>query len=253
MENPASLQTEIVYAPPRSPTGASVEQFRTHALPVSSVALVSASLVVELLDDPDRARFTFDCMVEPERVQQKVEFASQDWAYDIPAPQGEVTAVSAWDADGTLQTALQPADGRATRLRVAFRRMARHGDPYHFCYSYEAPVRGVVITGVLRRSVTCTGWLLFNLPCESIRVCIQLPAGARLVKSAPAGDVTEPGTGPPRVRYHLEKLRAMDTCVWVVAYERRHIGLPLYLWTATQLVAAFLGWAITRALEGWAW
>jgi hypothetical protein len=252
VENHSSLQTEIVYAPQQTPTGASVQQYRSHAQPVSRVALISASLLVELLDDPDRARFTFECVVEPEGVARGVEFASRDWAYDIPAPHGEISGLSAWDAEGTLQTQLQPGESRATRLRVGFRRMVRHGDPYRFWYAYEAPVRGVVTDGLLTRSVACTGWLLFNLPCESIRVCIQLPAGARLVKSAPAGEVTEPETGPPRIRFHVEKLRALDTCVWMVAYQLRRIGLPLYLWTASQLAAAFVGWVIGRALDGWA-
>jgi hypothetical protein len=253
MENHAVPQTEFVYVP-ASPAGASAQMYRSGTLPVTGVALIGAALTVTLLDDPERARFTFECVVETraDAAQSGVEFASAEWAYDIPAQDGEISGPHAWDATGTLETELQPPESKASRLRVRFRRLVRHSEPYRFWFAYEAPVRAVVSSRLLTRMVVCTGWMIFNLPCDSIRICIQLPGRARLLKSVPAGDVTEPEPGAARIRYHLEHLRALETSQWLVAYERRKIGLPLYLWSASQLAAAFVGWLIGRALDGWA-
>lgn len=253
MGNHAFSATEYLYVPV-SPTGASAQQYRSSTAPVPCFALISAALTVTLLDDPDRAQFVCECVVEPRGGvgEPGVEFAAAEWAYDIPAQDGEISGTQAWDGTGTLETELQPPEGKASRLRVRFRRLVRHGEPYRFWFAYQAPVRAVVSARMLTRMVVCTGWLIFNLPCDSIRVCIQLPERARLVKSVPPGDVTEAEPGAPRIRYHLEHLRALETSQWLVAYERRKIGLPLYLWTATQLAAAFVGWIIARALDGWA-
>jgi hypothetical protein len=236
MENHDLPPTEYVYVPP-SPAGASAQLYRSGTLPVPGFALITAALTVTLLDDPERARFTFECVVEPRAgtADAGVEFASGEWAYDIPALDGEISATHAWDATGTLETELQPSESKATRLRVRFRRLVRHAEPYRFWYAYEAPLRAVVSSRMLTRLVVCTGWMIFNLPCDSIRVCIQLPDRARRVKSVP-----------------LEHLRPLETSQWLLAYERRKIGLPLYLWSASQFAAAFVGWVIGRALDGWA-
>lgn len=253
MEHHEKPQTEYVYVPP-SPGGASAQLYRNSTFPVPGFALIAASLTVKLLEDPDRAQFTFECVVEPlgSAAESGVEFASVEWVYDIPALDGEISEAHAWDGTGTLETELQPAESKASRLRVRFRRLVRRGEPYRFWYAYEAPLRAVVSSGMLTRLVVCTGWMIFNLPCDSIRVCIQLPDRARLVKSVPLGDVTEPEPGAARIRYHLEHLRPLETSQWLLAYERRKIGLPLYLWSASQFAAAFVGWVIGRALDGWA-
>lgn len=250
-DNPLRHNEEAVNVP-ENPPGLTAQQYRTAAYEVPGFVLVSGSLTVCPLDDPHRARFTLECLVEPARETEAAqdEFATEEWVYDIPALDGEVTAVQAWDEVGTLQTGLQPYAGR-TRLRVRFRRLVRKGTRYRFWYSYEAPVRTVVCARVLSQTIICTGWLIFNLPCDAVRVSIQLPRRARLTKSAPTGEVTEPERGRPQVRYQLEKLRPLESSQWLVAYERRKIGVPLYVWTVAQLATGFVGWLIGRALDGW--
>lgn len=240
-------------SPPEIPPGLSPQQYRTAAHEAACFVLASGALTVTLLEDPHRARFTLDCVVAAARgpAPETQAFAVAEWVFDIPAPESDVSGVRAWDGAGNLETTLDPAEGRAARLRVRFRRLVRDGGQYRFSFTYEAPVRTVVCAGSLTRVVVCSGWLIFNLPCASVRVCIQLPERARLVKSAPLGEVTEPEQGPPRVRYHVERLRALESSQWLVAYEQRKVGLPLYLWTATQVVAGFAGWLIARALDGW--
>lgn len=230
------------------------QQYRTATYEAPCFVLVSGAWTVCLLDDPHRARFTLECVVEAARAPAAApqEFATEEWVYDIPALDGEISAVQAWDEAGTLQTCLQPWEARATRLRVRFRGLVRTGARYRFGYAYEAPVRTVVSTRMLSQVVVCTGWLIFNLPCDAIRVCIQLPARATLLKSTPLGEVAEPEPGSIQVRFPLEHLRPLESSQWLVAYERRRIGLPLYLWTAAQVGAGIAGWLIGRALDGWA-
>lgn len=240
----ASEPVEYLYAP-ESPTGETAQQYRGSAYAVHCFSLLSAALTVELLDDPHRARFTFECLVE-----SAGEVASQEWTYDIPGLEGEISGTHAWDGVGTLETELQPPEGKATRLRVRFRQLV-HGRQYRFWYAYEAPVRAVVSTRVLTRMVVCSGWLIFNLPCEAIRLAVQLPGGSRLLKSAPLGEVAYPAPGRTLVRHPPERLRPLETSHWMVAYHRRKVGLPLYLWTASQLAAGLVGWLIGRALDGW--
>jgi hypothetical protein len=237
---------------PENPPGLTAHQYRTASHEAHCFALLSSTLTVCLLDDPHRARFTVECVVEPRGAAGAAEFATEEWVYDIPALEGEISGVQAWDEAGTLQTGLHPFEPRATRLRVRFRHMVRNGSRYRFWYAYEAPVRTLVSTRMLSQTVMCTGWMIFNLPCESIRVCIQLPGRARLVKCTPPGEVSEPGPGQTHVRFPLENLRSLESSHWLVAYDRRKVGLPLYLWTAAQLGTGFAGWLIGRALDGWA-
>lgn len=171
---------------PETPPDLTAQQYRTATYEVPCFVLLSAALTVDLLDDPHRARFTVECLVEPRWTAGAQEFATEEWVYDIPALEPEVTAVRAWDEAGNLETSLLPFEARGARLRVRFRRLVRNGSRYRFWYAYEAPVRTVVSTRMLSQMVVCTGWLIFNLPCESIRVCIQLPGRARLVKSTPS-------------------------------------------------------------------
>lgn len=236
--------TEYLYAP-ESPAGASAQQYRSSAYPIHDFALLSATLTIALGEDPHRARFTFECLVAPAG-----HAASQEWSYDIPAAEAEISDAHAGDAAGNLQTDFQTHEGRATRLRVQFRRMVKEGQ-YRFWYAYEAPVRAVVSAGALTRMIVCTGWLIFNLPCDGIRVCIQLPHRSRLVKCVPVCEVSEPERGRPRAVYQLERLRSLETSQWMVAYERRKVGLPLYVWSASQAAAAFVGWLIGKVLDGW--
>jgi hypothetical protein len=253
MADPTSCDTPEVLYVPESPPGATAQHYRTGAYEIPCFVLVSGTLTVRLLEDPSRARFTFECLVQPARetAGAEDEFAAEEWIYDIPVMDGEVTGPQAWDGVGTLQTTLQPPEAKAVRLRVRFRQLLRNDSHYRFWYAYEAPVRTVVSTRLLSRMVVCTGWLIFNLPCESIRVCIQLPDRARLTKSVPLGEVTEPEPRRTQVRYQLERLRSLETSQWLVAYERRRIGLPLYVWTLAQVVAGIAGWLIGRALDGW--
>lgn len=241
----------ILYVPEQPPSE-SAQQYRGAAYEIPCFELVSGSLTIRLLDDPNRAEFTFECLVEPTRetAASEDEFATQEWVYDIPALPDEVSGARAWDAAGTLQTQLHPPESRATRLRVRFRHLLRDDTQSRFWFAYEAPVRSVVSTGMLSRTVVCTGWFIFNLPCRSMRVCIHLPSRARLTKSAPPAEVAT-GEAAPQVHFHLERLRPLESSQWLVAYERRRIGLPVYLWTMGQLAAGAAGWLIGRALDGW--
>jgi hypothetical protein len=225
----------------------SAQQYRSSTRPVPCFSLLSATLTIHLLPDPGRARFTFECVVEAVG-----NAGSEEWSYDIPALDSQVSGVQAWDGIGTLATELASCEAKSSRLRVWFRRMVTRDAQYRFWYTYEAPVHGVVCTRVLRRMVVCTGWLIFNLPCETIRVSIHLPERSRLVKCTPSGEVAEQAPGRLAIQHPPDRLRALETSQWLVAYEHRKIGLPLYLWSASQLAAGMVGWFIGRVLDGWA-
>jgi hypothetical protein len=233
------------------PRDATAYRYRSRHQPVPSFVLRSAGMTVKLLDDPGRGHFTFECLVEPngELTATGLEFASEEWSYDIPAGEGDLSEVRAWDDAGTLQTQLGHPDGKTTRLRIRFRRLVRTGAPYLFWYSYEGPVRSVVCSGVLTRTVMCAGWLIFNLHCAALRVSIEIPARARVLRSVPWGDA---GSGfPDRVRFRVDHLRALESSHWLMAYQRRACGLPMYVWAGSQMVAGIIGWMIGRALDGW--
>ncbi|HEX6038643.1 hypothetical protein [Longimicrobium sp.] len=237
---------------PEPPPGATAQQYRTGAHELPCFVLRSGTLAVDLLDDPHRVRFTFECLVQPAGVPGTAdEFVAEEWTYDIPAVEGEVSGVHAWDTAGTLETTLEPAEARATRLRVRFRRRLGAGGQYRFGYAYEARGGTAVTAGIFKRTVVCTGWLIFNLPCEVIRVCIRLPPHARLMSSTPPGTVTDASPGRTQVHYDLERLRALEVSQWMVGYRQRKVGLPLWLWIVSQLGAGLVGWLIGRAMDGW--
>ena len=237
---------------PEGPPGATAQQYRTEAYEVPCFVLRSGALTVELLDDPHRARFTFECLVQPAGFPGITdEFAAKEWAYDIPAAEMEIGGVRAWDSAGTLETELQPGEARATRLRVRFRRMLRAGAQYRFCYTYEARVHAMVTRGIFKRAVVCSGWLIFNLPCDAIRVCIRLPPRARLMNSTPPAALLDAPAGHPRIHYDLERLRPLEMSQWMVGYRQRKMGLPLWIWMVGQLGAGLAGWLIGRAMDGW--
>ena len=229
-----------------TPPGATPQAYRHAAEPIPGFRLVAGTLTVRLLGDPHRAGFTFDCVVEPEHA-----FASEEWAYDIPAAIGEIADHRAWDATGNLQTELQASNGRGSRLRIRFRHMVSSSGPYRFSYTYEAPVRAVVTTRALSRSVAYAGWVIFNLSCDAIDVCIVLPPRSRLVSCVPAAAPAQAAPGRVQIHYPLERLRTLEAAQWLVAYETRRLGLALYLWTAAQLASAAVGWMLGRTLDGW--
>lgn len=252
MTEPTFRDTADVVFFPENPPGASPQQYRTDAHELPCFVLRSGTLTVDLLEDPHRARFTFECLVQPAGVPGTVdEFAAEEWTYDIPGTEGDITGAHAWDANGTLETELQPGESRATRLRVRFRRMLRAGGHYRFCYAYEASVRTLVTQGIFTRTVTCSGWLIFNLPCEIIRVSICLPKRTRLMDSTPLERVTAASASRTQVHYDLERLRPLEVSQWMVAYAQRKLGVPVWVWLIGQASAGLAGWLIGRAMDGW--
>lgn len=252
MTDPTFRDSGDVVFFPENPPGATPQQYRTDAHELPCFVLRSGALTVEFLEDPHRARFTFECLVQPAGMPGAVdEFAAEEWTYDIPGTEGDITGAHAWDADGTLETELQVNASRATRLRVRFRRMLRAGGQYRFCYAYEARVHAAVTQGTFMRTVTCTGWLIFNLPCEIIRVSLCLPPRTRLVHGAPLERVTAPAPSRTRVHYDLERLRPLEVSQWLVVYGQRKLGVPLWVWLIGQASAGLAGWLIGRAMDGW--
>lgn len=251
LREPALRETHDVVFVPESPAGGTPRQYRARAYALPGFELLSGTLTVELLDDPHRARFTFEGVVRSARPPDAGdELAAEAWTHDIPAGAADVRGARAWDAAGPLGTALETTEPRVTRLRVPFRRMLRAGVEHPFGYAYEAPVRTVVAAGPFSRTVVCSGWLIFNLPCEALRVDIRLPRGARLVGGTPPGTLPGGAGEHPLIRHDLERLRALEVSQWMVAYRVSRAGVPRWLSTAVQAGATVAGWIRGRAGEG---
>lgn len=223
----------------------SPEGYRAASAPVDEIELVDASLSIELLADPDRARFSFEC-----RVASCRETAAGVWRYDIPAVRGEIANHAASDAHGNLQTELRSTDGGSTRLEVRLRRLVQHGETYPFRFEYEGPVRTVVTTGSFSQTVAYTGWSILSLPCHALAVTIRLPRRSVLLRAVPSADPHPSSSGAVSVHYSFARLRPLEAVQWLVAYRRLRFGAPFCFWTAAQVGAGSIGWFVARLLDG---
>jgi hypothetical protein len=204
--------------------------------------LSAVTLTVELLDHPARARYRFDC-----RVRTTGETPAWYWYYDVPADRGEVTALRGWDAGGTLQTRGAPGGDGGTRVEVRMRHPVRQGEECDFSFGYESVIKSVVVVGGRSRTVTYADWVIFNVPCDVLRLRVVLPTRAVRVAAVPAPPQDEEG----QVSYEVRNVRPLETQSYVVAYRRAQIGAPFYRWLLSAIGSGLIGALIALFVDGW--
>ncbi|HEU4455693.1 MAG TPA: hypothetical protein VFR81_21700 [Longimicrobium sp.] len=204
--------------------------------------LSAATLTVELLDNPARARYQFDC-----RLKTTGDTAAYYWYYDVPADRGEVTDLRGFDAGGTLQTRCAPGRDGGTRVEVRMREPVRQGGESEFSFGYESVIKSVVVVGGRSRTVTYADWVIFNVPCDVLRVRVVLPSRALRVAAVPAPPQEEEG----QVRYEMRNVRPLETQSYVVAYQRAQIGAPFYRWLLSAIGSGIVGALIALFFDGW--
>jgi|SRR5215218_6641792 len=176
---------------------------------IDGFRLVNATLTVTLLPDPRRARYEYACHLET-----LGPVLARYWCYHLPAAPAEVADPRAWDERGKLSARLLPSEGPGTRLEVRLRQPVKPGERYQFSYSYEAAIGTVVARDGVRRTVTYSDWVIFNIPCDELNVHVEIPRGARPVAVVPAASERD----GERISYRITGLRALETVSFVVAY-----------------------------------
>lgn len=170
--------------------------------------LVEATLTVTLLDDPDRARFAYECLLETTG-----DAPARYWCYHLASALPEVSDLRAWDGRGSLQPRIYAADP-GSRLEMRLRYPVRTGERYTFGFGYECSIRPVVVRDARRCTVTYADWVNFDIPCTLLQVDVELPAGTELVAAVPA--CVERADG--HVTYRVRALRPLETVSFLVAY-----------------------------------
>jgi hypothetical protein len=171
--------------------------------------LTAAKLTVTLLDDPNRARFAYECHLETTG-----EVPARYWCYHLPAAVPEVSEIHAWDGRGKLQPRLYASGEAGSRLEVRLRYPLLAGARYTFAFGYECSIRPVVVRDAQRCTVTYADWVSFDIPCTLLQISVELPAGAELVAAVPACAEGDDG----RVTYRVRALRPLETVSFLVAY-----------------------------------
>jgi len=139
----------IVAAPSGVDTAGSPSEYRDSQHGDGSFRLSAVTVTVELLENPRRARYQFDC-----RLSTTGETPARYWYYDVPADRGEVTNLRASDAGGGLQTRGAPGRDGGTRVEVRMREAVRWGGECDFSFGYESVIKSVVVVGGRSRTVT---------------------------------------------------------------------------------------------------
>ncbi|HEX9939745.1 MAG TPA: hypothetical protein VGB15_21600 [Longimicrobium sp.] len=192
---------------------------------IDGFRLVSATLTVSLLPDPRRARYEYEC-----HLHTVGPMLARYWCYHLPAGEGEVADLRAWDERGKLSARLLASDGPGTRVEVRLRQPVKPGESYRFSYGYECAVGTVVARDGVRRTVTYSDWVIFNIPCDLLDVHVELPRGARTLATVPAAYERE----EERVTWRVRELRPLEAVSFVAAY-RVNTQRPGY----RRLAAAF--------------
>lgn len=226
---------------PQRPPSPDAQRFRAVHAGTEEFVLKLATVTVQLLSDARRARYTFECLVTG------VGRSCADcWEYDIPGIAGDMGELRAHDGAGSLQTEMQP-NGHATRLVIRFRTPLGPGQSYRFAYHYETVLPAVVARAITSQTVTYYGWAIFLIPCEHLVVDIRLPRRASLVDAVPPVQALAGASGGA-LRLDAVRLRALETFTWLVGYQKPKVGVQFYLWVASTLGAALLGWGVEKLL-----
>ncbi|HSU14793.1 hypothetical protein [Longimicrobium sp.] len=210
----ATLRPESVADPITTP-----HRYREVRPGIDGFRLVSATLTVTLLPEPNRARYEYECHLEtlggvPARY----------WCYHLPADADELADLRAWDARGKLSARFLAAEAPGTRIEVRLRQPVRTGERYTFTFGYEAVIESVVAAEGRVRTVTYADWIIFNIPCALLHVHVDLPPGAAFVAAVPRCVVSAAG----RVTWRVRALRPLEMVAMTVAYraearERRRL------------------------------
>lgn len=223
------------------PAGSPAE-YRDARSDLGGFRLLSATLTVELLDDPRRARYQYEC-----RLETTGDVPARYWYYDVPADRGETSDVRGWDARGTLQTHSTPDQAGGVRLEVQMRQPVRRGESCDFAFSYESVIKSVVNEGGRSRTVSYADRVIFNLPCNRLCVRVVLPSRAVRLSAVPAPAREEEG----QVTYVLRDVRALETTSYMISYRRNHLGAPFYRWLLSAIGSGIVGALIALFLDGW--
>lgn len=236
---PRPKGTEAVEWP--EPAGSPAE-YRDARSDLPGFRLISVTLTVELLEDPRRARYQYEC-----RLETTGDVPARCWYYDVPADRGETSDVRGWDARGTLQTHTLSDDAGGVRLEVRMRRPVRKGESCDFAFSYESVIKSVVMEGGRSRMVSYADWVIFNLPCSRLCVRVVLPPRAVRLSAVPAPAHDEDG----QVTYTLRDVRALETTSYMISYRRNHLGAPFYRWLLSAIGSGIIGALIALFVDGW--
>lgn len=185
------------------------QQYRELRPGMDGFRLLSATLTVTLLPDPRCARYEYTCHLET-----LGPVLARYWCYHLPAAPGDVADIRAWDERGRLMARRLAGDGQGTRLEVRMRQPVKPGERYTFSYSYEAAIGTVVARDGVRRTVTYSDWVIFNIPCTELIVHVEIPRGARLLIAVPAASERD----EQRITYRVMDLRELEAVSFVVAY-----------------------------------
>jgi hypothetical protein len=211
---------------------AAPEEYREQRPAMEGFRLVSASVTVTLLDDPQRARYAYDCHLETTG-----DLPARYWCYHLPTSEPEVSDVRAWDARGRLHPHVYAGEGPGARLEVRLRQAVTRGERYSFGFGYESSIHPVIAVDGRTRVVTYSDWVIFNIPCALLHVYVELPAGAEPLTAVPACAEDEGA----RITYRIRALRPLETVSFVVAYRRALRARPSYLQAMRAVGSGLLG------------
>lgn len=220
--------------PPESITDAitTPERYREIRPGIEGFRLVSATVTVTLLDDPQRARYDYACHLETTG-----DLPARYWCYHLPADAVEIEDLRAWDARGRLHPRLYFGEAPGARIEVRLRDAIGAGERYTFGFGYESGIRAAVAADGRTRTITYSDWVIFNIPCARLNVHIELPSGSEPMIAVPAGVEDEGG----RLTWRVRNLRSLEAVAFTVAYRRGHRQKPAYLRMVGLLAAALLG------------
>lgn len=234
-------ESELQEHVPRRPPSPDAQRFRAVHAGTDEFVLKLATITVQLLPDARRARYTYECHVAGVGGS-----CADSWEYDIPGIEGDIGELRARDGAGSLQTEMQP-NGHATRLVIRFRAPLGPGQSYRFTYHYETVLPAIVARAITSQTVTYSGWAIFLMPCEHLVIDIRLPRRASLVQTLPpVRALAGPSSGA--LRLEAVRLRELETFTWLVGYQKPKVGVQFYLWVASTLGAALLGWGVEKLL-----
>lgn len=178
---------------------------------IQGMRLLSASMMLTLLDDPHRASYEFRCHLESTGGD-----TTRYWTYHLPSEAADVTDLRAWDEAGELQACGLPGPDRTSRLNVRLRDPLCRRERYAFGFAFESSVQPVIAPSPRRPIITVADSVVYSLPCAVLDITVVLPSAAALVASVPGFPEAQAG----RFTYRLRALRPRETASFLVAYRR---------------------------------
>ena len=218
----ATLRPESVADPITTP-----HRYREARPGIDGFRLVSATLTVTLLPEPNRARYEYECHLET-----LGGIPARYWCYHLPAEAAELADLRAWDARGKLTARfLAAGDAPGTRIEVRLRQPVRMGERYTFTFGYEAVIESVIAGEGRTRTVTYADWVIFNIPCTLLHVHVDLPPRGAFVAAVPRCVVSAGG----RVTWRIRMLRPLEMVTMTVAYRVAAQPATRRLWLCGKL------------------